>query len=299
MAIATGLLAALIWLLSSAGGNQLAPGLSNTMPLGAALLIAACLGSTDAGATINVLSSVRHLVPERLRHLLEFESSVNDPTALLIFGLIVGLFSTSSAGASLEQAAPAAVILNGLRNFIQQVGGGLIVGALFGYVARFVINELAYDKSQLLIVAISLALVDYGCSHFLGGSGFISVYITGAMMSNMIYRQADINHESIQEVLLPFNTMAEICIFLIFGLLINPSSLLPALPVGLITAAVLMLVVRPISVLVFQPLSPFRWQESVLVSWCGLRGQCLWPSLKARSIRSATYAMSTQTPSLP
>ena len=272
VAIATGLLASLIWLLSSAGGNQLAPGLSNAMPLGAALLIAACLGSTDAGATINVLSSVRHLVPERLRHLLEFESSVNDPTALLIFGLIVGLFSTSSAGASLEQAAPIAVILNGLRNFIQQVGGGLIVGALFGYVARFVINELAYDKSQLLIVAISLALVDYGCSHFLGGSGFISVYTTGAIMSNMIYRQTDINHESIQEVLLPFNAMAEICIFLMFGLLINPSSLLPALPVGLITAAMLMLVVRPISVLVFQPLSPLRWQDSVLVSWCGLRG---------------------------
>ena len=251
MAIATGLLAALIWLLSSAGGNQLAPGLSNTMPLGAALLIAACLGSTDAGATINVLSSVRHLVPGRLRHLLEFESSVNDPTALLMFGLIAGLFSTSSAGASLEQAASVAVILNGLRNFIQQVGGGLIVGALFGYVARFVINELAYDKSQLLIVAISLALVDYGCSHFLGGSGFISVYTTGAIMSNMIYRQTDINHESIQEVLLPFNAMAEICIFLMFGLLINPSSLLPALPVGLITAAMLMLVVRPISVLVW------------------------------------------------
>jgi potassium/hydrogen antiporter len=272
VAIATGLLAGLIWLLSSAGGNQLAPGLSNAMPLGAALLIAACLGSTDAGATISVLSSVRHLVPERLKHLLEFESSVNDPTALLIFGLIVGLFSTSSAGASLEQAAPVVVILNGLRSFVQQVGGGLIVGALFGYVAKFVINELAHDKSQLLIVAMSIAFVDYGCSYFLGGSGLISVYITGVMMTNMVYRQADINHESIQEVLLPFNTMAEICIFLIFGLLVNPSSLLPALPVGLITAAVLMLVVRPISVLVFQPLSPFRWKESVLVSWCGLRG---------------------------
>ena len=49
----------------------------------------------------------------------------------------MGLFSTSSAGASLEQAAPIAVILNGLHNFIQQVGGGLIVGALFRYVARF------------------------------------------------------------------------------------------------------------------------------------------------------------------
>ena len=146
------------------------------------------------------------------------------------------------------------------------------MGALFGYVAKFVINELAHDKSQLLIVAMSIAFVDYGFSYFLGGSGLISVYITGMMMANMVYRQADINHESIQEVLLPFNTMAEICIFLIFGLLVNPSALVPALPVGLITAAVLMLVVRPISVLVFQPLSPFRWKDSVLVAWCGLRG---------------------------
>lgn len=261
------------------------------MPLGAALLIAACLGSTDAGATINVLSSVRHLVPERLKHLLEFESSVNDPTALLLFGLIVGLFSTSSSGASLEQAAPVGVMLNGLRNFVQQVGGGLVIGALFGYVAKFVINELAHDRSQLLIVAMSIAFVDYGCSYFLGGSGLISVYITGVMMTNMIYRQADINHESIQEVLLPFNTMAEICIFLIFGLLVNPSSLLPALPVGLITAAVLMLVVRPISVLVFQPLSPFRWKDSVLVSWCCLRGGSAFGPLlqRGRSDQSPTW----------
>ena len=226
-----------------------------------AVLIAACLGSTDAGATINVLSSVRHLVPERLKHLLEFESSVNDPTALLLFGLIVG--------------------------------------ALFGYVAKFVINGLAHVKSQLLIVAMSIAFGDYGCSHFLGGSGLISVYITGMMMTNMIYRQADINHESIQEVLLPFNTVAEICIFLMFGLLVNPSSLLPALPVGLITAAVLMLVVRPISVLMFQPLSPFRLQDSVLVSWCGLR-RAVPLALSYSAVDQMSHlGVSTQAPSLP
>ena len=242
------------------------------MPLGAALLIAACLGSTDAGATISVLSSVRRLVPDRLKHLLEFESSVNDPTALLLFGLIVGLFSTSQGGLDVDQSTPAAVIIQGLGQFVQQVGAGLILGVLFGYVAKFVIDHLARDKSQLLIVAMSIAFVDYGTTHFLGGSGFIAVYITGLMMSNIRYRQANINHEMIQDVLLPFNTMAEICIFLIFGLLVNPATLIPALPVGLITAAVLMLVVRPLSVLVFQPLSPFRWSDSLLVSWCGLRG---------------------------
>jgi NhaP-type Na+/H+ and K+/H+ antiporter len=55
--------------------------------------------------------------------------------------------------------------------------------------------------------------VDYGCSHFLGGSGFVSVYVTGVFMANLHYHDEQINHQSIQEVLLPFNTMTEISIF--------------------------------------------------------------------------------------
>ena len=223
-----------------------------------------------------MLSTVRRQVPQRLQNLLEFESSVNDPAALLLFSLVVGLFTSSSDGQVLagatEAAAPAALVLAGLRNFVQQVAGGLILGALFGYGAQFVINELARDRSQLLIVAMSIAFVGYGCSHLLGGSGFIAVYVTGLIMANLTYRDPAINHASIQDVLLPFNTMAEISIFLMFGLLVNPISLVPALPVGLLSAAFLMLVVRPISVLIFQPLSPFNGRESLFISWCGLRG---------------------------
>ena len=265
VALATLLLGGLIWLLSSAGGDAIAPGSLDAMPLGAALLIAACLGSTDAGATISVLASVRQLVPERLQHLLEFESSVNDPTALLLFGLVTGQADGAAMGA-------AGVVVGALRSFVQQVASGLVIGALFGYVARFVIDQLAQDRSQLLIVAMSIAFVDYGSCQLLGGAGLIAVYTTGLLMANMRYRQTELNHESIQEALLPFNTMAEICLFLIFGLLVSPASLVPALPVGLATAAVLMLVVRPFSVLIFQPLSPFNRKESLFVSWCGLRG---------------------------
>ena len=265
-------LGSLIWFLSSPIGNAIAPGISNSMPIGAALLIAACLGSTDAGATISVLTRVKPTLPQRLQHLLEFESSVNDPSALLVFGLVGGLFSTSVGSHLATQTAMGQVALSGLRDFLQQVGGGLIVGALFGYVAKFVIDYLAHERSQLLIVAISIAFVDYGCAHFLGGSGFIAVYLTGVLMTNMSYRHSEIDHESLQEVLLPFNTMTEITIFLMFGLLVDPLELVPALPVGLITAAVLMLVARPISVVIIQALSPFNRKESVLIAWCGLRG---------------------------
>jgi cell volume regulation protein A len=78
-------LGCLIWFLSSPLGNAITPGIQNSMPFGAALLIAACLGSTDAGATISVLARVGNSLPSRLKYLLEFESSVNEPAALLVF----------------------------------------------------------------------------------------------------------------------------------------------------------------------------------------------------------------------
>jgi cell volume regulation protein A len=275
--VSSGALGLLIYWLASANGADLAPGLSNSMPLAAALLIAACLGSTDAGATLSVLSQLRHRVPERVRHLLEFESALNDPAALLVYGLILGVFAITglevpAVNQALHEQALHETVLAGLRHFLQQIGSGLILGAAFGYVAKFVIDFLVHEKAQLLVVAMSIAFVDYGCADALGGSGFVAVYVTGVFMTNMAYRMADVNHESIQEVLLPFNTMTEITIFLSFGLLVSPNDLLPSLPMGLVSALGLMLVARPLSVLVFQPFSPFSWREALLISWCGLRG---------------------------
>lgn len=263
------ILGGLIWFLGSPWVESLSSGIE-VIPLGAAMLIAACLGSTDAGATLSVLRSVRDKVPLRLQHLLEFESSVNDPSALLFYGLVVGIFVASSAagvGPSLEST-----VLTQIKIFLQQIGAGLVVGFVFGYLARFVINDLVEERSQLLVVAMSVAFVVYGAATLLGGSGFIAIYVTGLFLTNTRYRSPEINHVTIQEVLLPFNTMTEITIFLVFGLLVYPPDLVDALPVGILAALGLMFVARPISVLMLQPLSPFSFKESLLVSWCGLRG---------------------------
>ena len=271
VAVATLILGTAIWWLSSSSGAGLAPGLSDSMPIGAALLIAACLGSTDAGATLSVLRQVRRQLPERVTHLLEFESSVNDPAALILYGICVGVFTINGNGLAGTQELPM-LALSGLRDLLQQIGSGLLVGLGFGTLARLVINHFVLEKGQLLVVAMSIAFIDYGCSHFLGGSGFVAVYVTGVFMTNGLYHNPEINHTSIQEVLLPFNTMTEISIFLLFGLLVPPTQLLPSLRVGLAVAGVLMLMARPISVLCFQRFSPFNRRESALIAWCGLRG---------------------------
>ena len=267
VAISTLVLGAAIHWIASATGDTLAAASGTTMPIGAAFLIAACLGSTDAGATLSVLRQVQRRVPDRVRHLLEFESSVNDPAALIVYSIVLSLFSQGGGADPWPQLA-----LGGASDLLQKLGAGLLVGIAFGYGAKLVIDHFVASTEQLLIVAMSIAFIDYGVAHFLGGSGYVAVYVTGVFMANLHYHDSQINHETIQEVLLPFNTMTEISIFLLFGLLVNPLDLLPSLPVGIATAALLMLVARPLSVACFQTLSPFLRRESALISWCGLRG---------------------------
>ena len=265
-AISTLVLGAGVYWLASHTGASLAPGLEDAIPLGAALLIAACLGSTDAEATLSVLRRVKRHVPSRVRDLLEFESSVNDPAALIIFSVVVSFFTTSSSSTIAD------ALLKAVSNLLQKMGSGLLMGLAFGYVAKFIIDKFVVNKEQLLIVAMSIAFIVYGCTYFLGGSGFVAVYVTGLFMANVKYSDPAINHTTIQEVLLPFNTMTEISIVLLFGLLLEPAQLLPSLPVGLVAGAVLMLVARPLSVLAFQRISPFSRSEALMITWSGLRG---------------------------
>ena len=258
------------WLGSNdAGAIDLGIGQAHAMPLGVAVLIASCLGSTDTGPTVSVLRQVGRLMPERVRHLLEFESAVNDPSALISFQICTLLFVASPGGATVSNLQMLDTVVHGL---IQQFSSGLLLGVIFGFLARWVINRFVDEKEQLLVVAMSIAFLTYGFTHQAGGSGFVAVYVAGLFMTNLEYRNPEVNHEALQEVLAPFNAMTEISIFLLFGLLVTPMDLMPNLGLGVGTALLLMLVARPLSVLCFQPWSPFSRRESVLISWCGMRG---------------------------
>jgi cell volume regulation protein A len=258
------------WLGSNdAGAIDLGLGQAHAMPLGVAVLIASCLGSTDTGPTVSVLRQVGRLMPERVRHLLEFESAVNDPSALISFQICTLLFVASPGGATVSNLQMLDTVVRGL---IQQFSSGLLLGVIFGFLARWVINRFVDEKEQLLVVAMSIAFLTYGFTHQAGGSGFVAVYVAGLFMTNLEYRNPEVNHEALQEVLAPFNAMTEISIFLLFGLLVKPMDLMPNLGLGVGAALLLMLVARPLSVLCFQPWSPFSRRESVLISWCGMRG---------------------------
>lgn len=263
--ISTLVLGLIVWFVSSptAGGIELG---FNQIPFAVAMLVAACLGSTDAGATMSVLSGLQKPLPKRLQALLEFESSVNDPAAILVLGAVVGLFTVSQGGGG------ELVLMEQIQVFLQKIGSGLVVGVILGYVARFSLEQLVDHSHQLLILGVAIALLSYGLAETLGGSGFISAYITGMFLSNHIYQNRQISSNSLLETLLPFNTMTEIIVFLIFGLEMHPAKILGSLPEGIVVALGMMFIARPLSVLAFQWISPFNLRESMLIAWCGLRG---------------------------
>jgi len=244
----------------------------SALPIGICMLIAASLGSTDAGATLSVLASVQRFVPERVRLLLEFESSVNDPAAILFLMLVIGIFYSTGTGTAVYNDGLVGGVAGEFQAFVKSIGSGIMVGLILTYVSQHVVRHFVVTRDQILIVGISIAMASYGLASMLKGSGFISAYVTGVFLASNIYDNPLITKELLENSLEPFNTFSEMLVFLLFGVIIDPYNIRYVLPEGIVCAAGLMLIARPVSVLLFKRFSPFNNKENILICWCGLRG---------------------------
>lgn len=222
------------------------------------LLIGAIVGSTDAAAVFSLLRNAGIHINPRLKSILEIESATNDPMAIF---LTVGLLEVMVKG--LEPGTGLLLL------FVQQIGIGSCVGLACGWLSVRIINRINLTTSGLYPVMVTaLGLLSFGIAANLGGSGFLAIFITGVVIGNsrfVFQRSTFLFHDGLA-------WLGQINMFIILGLLINPSSLLDVWFEGLMIAVVLILIARPISI--FPILKPFGFtlREITLVSWVGLRG---------------------------
>lgn len=249
------------------------------LPLPAALLAAASVSCTDASATLDVLRRARVHLPGRLHTLVELEGALNDPLAILFLLLVAGLSSSGfGQGAAIQHLLDGSdgTRLSGvaiaLQGFLKSIGSGVMVGLILTSVAQFILRSFISSRNQILLLGIAVALASYGLATLLHGSGFISAYVTGLFLANDIYANRWITPAVLEHSLEPFNTLTEFSVVLLFGTLIDPTSIRDALVPGTLCAFALILIARPLSVLALQRFSPFGRREAVLLSWCGLRG---------------------------
>lgn len=223
-----------------------------------ALLLGAIVSSTDAAAVFSVMGSGGTSVKGGLKQLLEFESASNDPMAVILTIGFVHLITN-----------PEASYLSMAYMLVLQMSLGLIIGYGMGKATVFTINRLRLDFEGLYpVLTLSLVLFTFGVTAALDGSGFLAVYITGLIMGGSDF----INKKSLTRFHDGLAWLLQITMFLILGLLVFPSHLVPVIFIGIATSLFLIFIARPVGVILSLPFGKTKLSEKLFISWVGLRG---------------------------
>ena len=250
-----------------------------SLPWGACFALGAIVSPPDAIAAKAVLQHL--LLPRKVLILLEGESMLNDATGLVLYRLSIA--ATLTGAFSLP---------NALGNFAVLGIGGIVVGALVGYLSIKLLKYL--DETYLVIMASILpAWICYILGETIGVSGVIATVTYGMMLGwhqhEVISAEARRRGTAFWQVLI---FILESLVFILIGLSLrgvisrfsNTGNTLTEY--ALVVAAIVATVVLTRFIWVFaidgiaaignkilkHRLFKFDWRISTIKSWAGMRG---------------------------
>ncbi|MCM1355269.1 MAG: potassium/proton antiporter [Staphylococcus sp.] len=236
------------------------------------LLLAATMSSTDSASVFGILGSQKVALRNHLRPMLELESGSNDPMAYM---LTIILIQAITMGGGLSAGS---IIVELLLQFGIGGAGGFIMGKttlwLIGAYRRIGRNadakeDPAQATSMISILMIGCVFFTFAITTALAGNGYLAVYVCGIILGNATLP----NSRGITKFLDGMTWLAQIVVFLMLGLLVNPHEMIDVAAVSLLIGIFMILVGRPLSV--FLSLAPMRrisTRSKLFVSWVGLRG---------------------------
>ncbi len=235
------------------------PGATLSISLPVALFVGAMLCSTDASAVLALLRPLSGVLPRRLLDLLESESSLNDPMAVVLAGLALAM------AAGTAEASAGHLLVEVLREFLI----GILLGFLGGSLAPVLLRSRHPTGPQSLLAVASLAVLMLlvGGTELLGGSGILAAYIAGLVLGN----SEACDRAVLEEAHAGFAKLAELLLFLCLGLVVRPEDVVALLGWSSILFLVLLLV-RWLMVKVMLIGCGFPRAERLLISVSGLRG---------------------------
>ncbi|HMN41909.1 MAG TPA: potassium/proton antiporter [Phycisphaerales bacterium] len=223
-----------------------------------ALLLGAVVSSTDAAAVFAVLRGSGLTLRPRVGSILEIESGLNDPMAVILtIAVTTALLTGSINGWALVWGVPLQLLI------------GAAAGIGLAWLARWTLGRFPLATAGLYpVLTLATGLVAFGLATVAQGSGFLAVYIAGIVLGNGPLP----NRSGLVRVHDALAWLCQIGMFLMLGLLVLPSRLPAVAGVGLAIAVLLTLIARPLAVAAC--LLPLRLprREVLYTGWVGLRG---------------------------
>ncbi len=236
------------------------------------LLLAATMSSTDSASVFGIIGSQKVGLRNNLRPMLELESGSNDPMAYM---LTIILIETITMGSRLSASSVAVEL-------VMQFGIGAMGGYGMGRLALWCIalyerlgskggarEDAGQATSMLSILLVGCVFLTFALTTALAGNGYLAVYVCGIVVGNAVLP----GRRGIVKFIDGLTWLAQIVVFLMLGLLVNPREMLSVAAVSLLIGVFMIVLGRPLSV--FLSLAPFRkigLRPKLFVSWVGLRG---------------------------
>lgn len=236
------------------------------------LLIGSIVGSTDAASVFTILRSQKLNLKSEIASLLEVESGSNDPIAYMMTLSIVMIMSSGLSWSIVPM-------------ILKQIIFGILLGAVLAKATVFIIRRANFELEGFYsIFIIAIAILAYALSEFIGGNGYLSVYIAGIILGN-----SKIPHKkSLVAFFDGISWIMQIMLFFMLGLLSFPSRLPQVIWVSILISIFMIFIARPIATHVILRGFKTPIKEQILISWVGLRG--------AASIVFAIFAITSGVP---
>lgn len=230
-------------------------------------LIGSIVSSTDAASVFAILRSQKLNLKNSLASLLEVESGSNDPFAYMLTLITIALMNSSG-------------VAHLIPFIIKQLIFGITVGSVLGIISVYVFKNLEFEVDSFYVIFITaIVILAYALSEFLGGNGYLSVYMCGIIIGN----SAIPHKRSLVHFFDGISWIMQISLFFLLGLLSFPSKLFQVKGMALAISIFMIFIARPLTTFLTLAKFKFTLKEKLLVSWVGLRG--------AASIVFAIYAV--------
>lgn len=245
-------------------------GYPQAFPILTALLAGVILSATDPVAVVSMFKTIG--ASPRLTALVEGESLFNDATAVVCFSLVLMAFNQHEMMLSWQSAS---------AQFFITVGGGLIIGLIFGYLAALLYRLINDNNGRAIISLLAMALPFYIAEHHLHVSGIIAVLISGLWLgaSSRLINKEEKNSSCFSSHLWELNGyIANVIVFVLMGATITIDmfkeqwfAMLLGIAAATISRAVVIYGFTPLlNILPKQEKIPLSYQNVMM--WGGLRG---------------------------